>query len=130
MAGIAPDALVKGPPGYGGGKGRGGWIEAKRIYFRITLDVGRGDAARYRGSATTITGAGARRKATRRCGYPSIDLGIIDARASRGHFDAMLQPNLGKQYQSGLDEAKRQQQEERQRDRNFDDSRASRIIAE
>ena len=37
--------------------------------------------------------------------------GIIDARATSSHFDAMLQPRLGPQQQSGLNEAKRQQQE-------------------
>jgi hypothetical protein len=41
----------------------------------------------------------------------------------------MLQPRLGPQQQSGLNEAKRQQQEKWERDAKFDERCAPRIIA-
>jgi hypothetical protein len=41
----------------------------------------------------------------------------------------MLQPRLGKQQQSGLNEAERQHQEKWYRDGKFDERRASRIVA-
>jgi hypothetical protein len=40
----------------------------------------------------------------------------------------MLQPRLGKQQQAGLNEAKRQGQEERHREASFDEHAPSRII--
>ena len=94
IAGTRParDALVD-------GKGRAGRIDTPGIVCRIRYDHGVGDGAWL---CTWEANAGLPRR-------HHILGGIIDTRATRSHVDAMLQPYLGPQHQSGLDEAKRQQ---------------------
>jgi hypothetical protein len=55
------------------------------------------------------------------------DREIAKTGAARCRFDPMLQPSLDPKHHPDLDDAKKQQKEQRRRDSKLDQSRATRI---